>query len=214
MRRGLRAQQRGWIGPAWVKLKLMRLPRSLPDGFLFRQTKALHLTKNRKTMNYVIEPLAAADWPQVRAIYLEGIATGQATFQTEAPAWPEWDAGHLPHCRLAARTGTQLLGWAALSPASKRACYAGVAEVSVYIAAAARGQGVGKALLANLIAESENHGLWMLYASIFPENVASVRLHLQQGFREVGRRERIAKHHGVWRDTVLLERRSQHVGID
>jgi L-amino acid N-acyltransferase YncA len=164
-------------------------------------------------MDYVIEALCAHDWEQVRAIYLEGIATGQATFQTSAPEWEEWDAGHLPHCRLVARTDGRVLGWAALSPTSKRACYAGVAEVSVYIAAAARGQGVGKALLAALIAASEEHGIWTLWAAIFPENAASIRLHVQAGFREVGRRERIAQLHGVWRDTVILERRSQVVGV-
>lgn len=165
-------------------------------------------------MQFMIEPLQATDWPQVRAIYLEGIATGQATFQTTAPDWPEWDAGHLPQCRLVARVGENVLGWAALSPTSKRACYAGVAEVSVYIAASARGQGVGKALMTALVEDSERLGIWMLYSAIFPENAASVRLHLQHGFREIGRRERIAKLHGVWRDTVLLERRSRVVGLD
>lgn len=165
-------------------------------------------------MDFTIEPLQPADWPSVRAIYLEGLATGQATFQTEAPDWAEWDSGHLLHARLVARTADDILGWAALSPSSKRACYAGVAEISIYIAAAARGRGLGKALLSKLIAESEKQGIWMLYASIFPENVASVQLHLRHGFRVVGRRERIAQLHGVWRDTVLLERRSQVVGLD
>lgn len=165
-------------------------------------------------MNYQIEAMRAADWEQVRAIYLEGIATGQATFQTEAPEWAEWNAGHLTTLRLVARADNGVLGWAALSPSSKRACYAGVAEVSVYIAAAARGQGIGNALLAALIAEAERQGLWTLWASVFPENTVSIKLHLQHGFREVGRRERIAKLHGVWRDTVLLERRSRIVGTD
>jgi L-amino acid N-acyltransferase YncA len=165
-------------------------------------------------MEFTIETLAATDWPQVRAIYLEGIATGQATFQTTVPDWAEWDAGHLPQCRLVARAEKNVLGWAALSPTSKRACYAGVAEVSVYIAAVARGQGIGKALMVALIAAAEQQGIWTLYSAIFPENEASLRLHLQHGFREIGRRERIAKLHGVWRDTVLLERRSRVVGID
>jgi phosphinothricin acetyltransferase len=165
-------------------------------------------------MEFMIEPLQAADWSQVCAIYLEGIATGQATFQTTAPDWAEWDAGHLAQCRLVARVGNNVLGWAALSPTSKRACYAGVAEVSVYIAAAARGQGIGKALLAALVAAAEEQGIWTLFSAIFPENEASLRLHLQNGFREIGRRERIAKLHGVWRDTVLLERRSRVVGIE
>jgi phosphinothricin acetyltransferase len=165
-------------------------------------------------MEFTIAPLLATDWPQVRAIYLEGIATGQATFQTTAPDWPDWDAGHLPHCRLVARAEDHVFGWAALSPTSKRACYAGIAEVSVYIAAVARGQGLGNALLAALVAASEKQGIWTLYSAIFPENAASLRLHLQHGFREIGRRERIAKLQGVWRDTVLLERRSRVVGID
>lgn len=165
-------------------------------------------------MEFTIEPLLATDWPQVREIYLEGIATGQATFQTTAPDWVEWDAGHLPQCRLVARAGENVLGWAALSPTSKRACYAGVAEVSVYIAAIARGQGIGKALMAALVAAAEEQGIWTLFSAIFPENEASLRLHLQNGFREIGRRERIAKLHGVWRDTVLLERRSRVVGIE
>jgi L-amino acid N-acyltransferase YncA len=165
-------------------------------------------------MKYQIEEMRAADWEQVRTIYLEGIATGQATFQTEAPDWVEWDAGHLTTVRLVARADAGVLGWAALSPSSKRACYAGVAEVSVYIKAAARGQGLGNALLAALIAAAERQGIWTLYSSVFPENTASIRLHLQHGFREVGRRERIAKLHGVWRDTVLFERRSSEVGLD
>lgn len=165
-------------------------------------------------MEFTIEPLLAADWPQVREIYLEGIATGQATFQTTAPDWAEWDAGHLLQCRLVARVGENVLGWAALSPTSKRACYAGVAEVSVYIAAAARGQGIGKALMTALVAAAEEQNIWTLFSAIFPENEASLRLHLQNSFREIGRRERIAKLHGVWRDTILLERRSRVVGVE
>jgi L-amino acid N-acyltransferase YncA len=167
-----------------------------------------------RPMKYQIEAMRATDWAQIRAVYLEGIATGQATFQTEAPAWAEWDAGHLSTPRLVARAAGSVLGWAALSPSSKRACYAGVAEVSIYIAAAARGQGVGNALMAALIAAAEEQGLWTLWSSIFPENAASLRLHLRHGFREVGRRERIAQLHGVWRDTVILERRSRKVGLD
>jgi L-amino acid N-acyltransferase YncA len=165
-------------------------------------------------MEFTITAMRADDWEQVRAIYQEGIETGQATFQTEAPEWAEWDAGHLTTMRLVARNDEGVLGWAALGPSSKRACYAGVAEVSVYIAAAARGQGIGNALMATLIAEAERQGIWTLWSSVFPENTASIRLHLQHGFREVGRRERIAKLHGVWRDTVLLERRSRLVGLD
>jgi phosphinothricin acetyltransferase len=164
------------------------------------------------TQNLSIEPMQPADWPAVRAIYREGIATGNATFETEAPEWEQWDSGHLPICRLVARRDGQIVGWAALSPVSGRCVYAGVAEVSVYVAAAARGQGVGKALLAALVAESERAGLWTLQAGIFPENAASLALHRACGFREVGRRERIGQMHGVWRDIVLMERRSKIVG--
>lgn len=163
-------------------------------------------------MDCYIEAMVPADWPQVRAIYLEGIATRQATFQTEAPSWEVWDAGHLRNCRLAVRRGEQVVGWAALSLTSSRPCYSGVAEVSVYVSATARGQGVGDALMRALVESSESHGIWTLWSSVFPENAASVRLHLRQGFREVGRRERIAQLHGVWRDTVVLERRSRVTG--
>ncbi|WP_400191008.1 GNAT family N-acetyltransferase [Hymenobacter sp. B81] len=157
--------------------------------------------------------LTAAHWPQVRAIYEEGIATGQATFTTQAPAWPDWDQSHLPHSRLVLlNEEEQVLGWAALSPVSSRCVYGGVAELSVYVAAAARGRGVGRQLLSALVAESEAHGIWTLQAGIFPENEASRCLHAQAGFREVGRRERIGQLHGRWRDTLLLERRSAVVG--
>ena len=165
-------------------------------------------------MDFVIGSMRPQDWDFVRAIYLEGITTGQATFETEAPDWERWDAGHLPQCRLVARNGDVVLGWAALSPVSRREVYAGVVEVSVYVAALARGLGVGGALMRALIEASELHGVWTLQSSIFPENHASVALHLKHGFREVGRRERIARHHGVWRDTVVLERRSRVAGMD
>jgi len=165
-------------------------------------------------MDIVIGSMRPQDWDFVRAIYLEGIVTGQATFETEAPDWERWDAGHLPQCRLVARNGDSVLGWAALSPVSRRDVYAGVAEVSVYVAASARGLGVGGALMRSLIEASELHGVWTLQSSVFPENHASVALHLKHGFREVGRRERIARHHGVWRDTIVLERRSRVAGMD
>ena len=165
-------------------------------------------------MDFVIDSLLTQDWELVRAIYLEGVATGQATFETEAPDWGRWDAGHLPQCRLVARDGDAVLGWAALSPVSGREAYAGVAEVSVYVAASARGRGVGGALMRALIEASERQGLWTLQSSVFPDNHASVALHLKHGFREVGRRERIARHHGVWRDTVVLERRSSVAGVN
>ena len=151
--------------------------------------------------------MKASDWEQVRAIYLEGIRSGHSTFETDAPSWEQWDEGHLDFARLVMRDGETVLGWAALSPASKRHVYRGVAEVTVYVSEAARGQGIGRGLLEGLIAESERNGIWTLQASIFPENTASVQLHLRCGFREVGRRERIAMLNDVWRDTLLFERR-------
>jgi L-amino acid N-acyltransferase YncA len=160
-------------------------------------------------MKYVIDQMSASDWEQVRAIYLEGIRSGDSTFETEAPAWEQWDDAHLQVARLAARDGERVLGWAALSPVSKRRVYRGVAELTVYVSETARGRGLGRALLEALIAESERNGIWTLQASIFPENVASVELHRRCGFREVGRRERIAMMNGRWRDTLLFERRSQ-----
>ena len=164
-------------------------------------------------MTLRIEPMRPEDWDRVRGIYLEGIATGQATFETTAPAWEAWDAAHMRAARLVAREGKATLGWAALSPVSSRCVYAGVAEVSVYVAAAARGRGVGRALLAALIAAAERDGLWTLQAGIFPENEASLAVHRRCGFREVGRRERLGKLNGAWRDVLLLERRSPTVGL-
>ena len=162
----------------------------------------------------VIAPMTPDDWPQVRAIYLEGIATGNATFEIEAPTWEQWDAGHLPVGRLVARTDGQLAGWCALSPVSRRVCYAGVAEASVYVAAAHRGRGVGRALLLRLIEESERAAIWTLQGGTFPENEGSLKLQLSCGFRVIGRRERVGRLNGVWRDTVLTERRSRVVGAD
>lgn len=156
--------------------------------------------------------LEPAHWPAVRAIYRQGITTGQATFETEVPDWDGWNAAHLPFARLAAIAAGEIAGWAALAPVSSRTVYAGVAEVSVYVAEGWRGRGLGATLLRRLVAESEAHGIWTLQAGIFPENSASIALHLREGFREVGRRERLAKLHGRWRDVVLLERRSSRVG--
>ena len=164
-------------------------------------------------MNCAIEQMQARDWEQVRSIYLEGIAAGNSTFETEAPSWEKWDEGHLQIARLVMRDGDRIVGWAALSPVSKRSAYSGVAELTVYVTESERGQGSGRALLEALIEESERNGIWTLQASVFPENTASVKLHLRCGFREVGRRERIAKMHGAWRDTLLFERRSKKVGI-
>jgi phosphinothricin acetyltransferase len=158
--------------------------------------------------------MLSGDWPAVREIYLEGIATRLATFETAAPAWETWDASHLPCPRLVARQDNAVIGWAALSPVSARKVYAGVAEVSVYIAHQQKGRGLGRRLLEALIAASEANGIWTLQAVVFAENAASVALHRRCEFREVGRRERIAKLDGVWRDTMLLERRSRTIGIE
>lgn len=160
-----------------------------------------------------IRPMQAADWPSVRAIYLEGIATGNATFAQTAPDWPEWDAGHLPCCRLVAQIDEAVLGWAALSPYSGRYVYCGVAEVSIYVAEPARGSGIGSTLLQTLIDASEAAGIWTLQAGIFPENTASIQLHRRGGFRMVGTRERLGCMNGRWRDVVLMERRSSVVGM-
>jgi L-amino acid N-acyltransferase YncA len=164
-------------------------------------------------MNFAIQPMADADATAVLEIYRQGIATGDATFETELPAWEKFSSGHLPHSRLVARDGTGVLGWAMLSPVSGRCVYGGVAEVSIYIAESERGRGIGRALLEELIRQSEQNGIWTLQAGIFPENAASIRLHRRHGFREVGRRERIGKLGDRWRDTVLLERRSKSVGV-
>ena len=159
-----------------------------------------------------ITAMLPEDWPSVRRIYADGIATGNATFETAVPDWETWDRNHLQECRLVARSGDAVIAWAALSPVSARACYAGVAEHSVYVDRAWRGQGIGKRLLAAFVAESEAAGFWTLQSSIFPENRASITIHLACGFRILGRRKRVARQHGVWRDTVIVERRSSVVG--
>ena len=175
-------------------------------------------------MHYPILPMQPDLWPAVREIYREGIASGNATFETELPDWEKWDQGHLRTCRLVAldpaegggelpTTPGRVLGWAALSPVSSRHVYRGVAEVSVYVAIAARGRGVGKSLLEALIRESEVNGIWTLQAGIFPENTASIALHKSCGFREMGVRRRIGKLGDIWRDVLLLERRSTKAGI-
>jgi len=163
-------------------------------------------------MSLHIELMTADVWPDVRAIYEQGIATGLGTFETTAPSWEQWDAARLPHSRLLAREHA-IVGWAALSPVSKRPCYAGVAEVGIYIAEIARGRGIGRCLLQALIDSAEMHGIWTLQGATIAENTASLALQVRCGFRIVGRRERIAKLAGIWRDTVLTERRSAKVGI-
>jgi L-amino acid N-acyltransferase YncA len=157
--------------------------------------------------------MTAEHWPQVKAIYEDGIATGHATFQTAAPSWEEWGKAHVQHCRLVAIESKNIAGWAALTPVSGRCVYAGVAEVSVYVASDARGRGIGTALLKKLIIESEQYNFWTLQAGIFPENAASVKMHESAGFRVIGKREKIGQMNGTWRDTLLLERRSAVIGI-
>lgn len=159
----------------------------------------------------VVRDLQPADWVPVHAIYLEGIRGGDATFETEPPEWEAWDAAH-PDLRIVAERDGVVVGWAALSPASGRCVYRGVAEVSVYVGEEARGVGVGRLLLDELVARSEAAGYWTLTAGIFPENEASLRLHRSCGFREVGVRERLGEMAGIWRDVVFLERRSAVVG--
>jgi phosphinothricin acetyltransferase len=161
-----------------------------------------------------IRPMTALDWPAVAAIYADGIATGQATFETEVPSWAAWDAGHLDEHRLIGTdpAGT-VLGWAALAPVSSRCVYAGVVENSVYVATLAQGRGVGRALLGRLVESAEQAGIWTVQTGIFPENVASLALHASVGFRVVGRRERLGQHHGQWRDVLFLERRSSVAGL-
>jgi phosphinothricin acetyltransferase len=158
-----------------------------------------------------IRDLRQDDWPEVAAIYEDGIRTGNATFEVGVPTWERWDAAHPKH-RLVAELDGRVAGWAALSPVSDRSCYRGVAENSVYVGAWARGRGVGRSLLEELIARSEAAGIWTLTAGIFPENKASIRLHMVCGFRLVGVHERLGELDGVWRDVLLLERRSEVVG--
>lgn len=165
-------------------------------------------------MSFEINRLTKRHWRQVRGIYLEGIATGLATFETDVPSWQRWSDNHLSCCRLIAVDKETVKGWAALSPVSSRSVYAGVAEVSVYVGQRHRGAGIGRALLDALINASEKSGMWTLQASIFAENEASVALHQRCGFRVVGRRVRIARLNGCWRDTILMERRSRVVGVD
>jgi phosphinothricin acetyltransferase len=161
----------------------------------------------------LIVPMTEHNWLAVRAIYAEGIATGNATFETSLPDWEKWDARHLKSCRLVSKIGEGTVGWAALSGVSNRCVYGGVAEVSVYIAEHARGQKIGSKLLTALVEASEREGIWTLQAGIFPENVASLKAHERCGFRVVGIRERLGCLAGQWRDVVLLERRSNLVGV-
>ena len=157
--------------------------------------------------------MTADDWKNVSEIYRQGIETGNATFQQEIPTYTDWDNGHLKNCRIVAIKDNEVAGWAALTPVSGRCVYAGVAEVSVYVADKNRGHKIGHKLLEKLIIESENEKLWTLQAGIFPENIASLKIHEALGFRKIGRRERIGQMNGIWRDIILLERRSKLIGI-
>lgn len=175
------------------------------------RTKAQgHNLINHYYMNIV--NMLPQHWDDVKKIYEEGIATGNATFQTAAPSWDEWDKAHAVNPRLVAIDNNEVLGWAAITPVSGRCVYAGVGEVSVYVSAAARGRGVGKKLLQGLIDESEKQNFWTLQAGIFPENISSLAIHEACGFRVIGTRERIGQMNGVWRNTVLLEKRSTNIG--
>lgn len=167
-------------------------------------------------MELMIRKMQKSDWENVKRIYHEGILTKKATFQTQLPTWEEWDNGHVQECRFIAETKEcEICGWAALSPVSGRCVYSGVAEVSIYIDERYRGKGIGKVLLSELIIESEKSGFWTLQSGVFEDNFGSLNLHKKCGFREVGRREKIGKtKEGVWKDTILLEKRSNTVGVD
>lgn len=163
------------------------------------------------TDNVVIREITETDYPSVKRIFEEGIASGNSTFQKTAPVWNEWNESKLPYCRLAAVVDGEIAGWAALTPTSKREVYKGVNEESIYIAEKYAGKGIGKLLLNALIGESEKQGVWTLYAAIFPENKISIKLHLSCGFREIGYMEKAGRMNGIWRDTILFERRSKKI---
>jgi L-amino acid N-acyltransferase YncA len=163
------------------------------------------------TGEVAIEELLPDHWPGVARVYAEGISTGNATFETEVPSWEAWDAAHLAEHRIVALRAGEVVGWAAVSPVSDRCAYGGVVENSVYVAESARGQGIGERLLETLIAATEAEGIWTIQTGIFPENEGSIRLHERVGFEVVGRRKRLGKLNGEWRDVLLLERRSRAV---
>lgn len=165
-------------------------------------------------MDIIIEALKPGDWAEVSAIYLAGIRTGIATFQSDVPDWEDWDRSHCACCRLVARSGDAILGWAAITPVSSRCVYAGVANISVYVAKGYRGWGIGAMLLNELVLQSEQNGFWTLQSRIIKENTASRELHKKCGFREIGVEERLGRMPGgSWHDVVLMERRSKTVGV-
>lgn len=165
-------------------------------------------------MEYTVRQMIKDDWEQVKFIYEAGIATGNATFETQAPTYEKWRTSAHPECCFVVDDGTSVLGWCKVTSVSDRCVYAGVGEVSVYVHPEARGKGIGDVLLGESIKSSEQQGFWTLQAGIFPENAPSLHLHKKHGFRELGRRERIGKMNGIWRDVLLLERRSMTIGID
>jgi L-amino acid N-acyltransferase YncA len=170
-------------------------------------------------MEYIIDYMKPEDWPQVRSIYLEGISTGNSTFEADAPDWKKWDSAHLREHRLVVKEHDTVLAWAALSSVSTRCVYSGVAELSLYVAAGHRGNGIGSILLKAIIDATQRDGLWTLQGGIFPENTSSLRLVRKHGFKEIGRREKIGKMTygdlaGTWRDVILVERRSAVAGVD
>ena len=165
-------------------------------------------------MEYQIDIMKETDWEQVRDIFIQGIQTGNATFDTDAPSWEEWDLGHIQECRLVVRDGQKLLGWAALSLVSSRLAFAGVAELSIYLSTDSAGKGIGTKLIQAVIESSEATGFWTLQSGIFPENTASIHLHKKAGFREIGVRKQLGKMNGCWRDVVMMERRSEIVGVE
>lgn len=161
----------------------------------------------------LIREMTENDGRAVLEIYRLGVQSGQATFETSVPAWNEWDKKYLEHSRFIAVTNNRIAGWVALSPVSAREVYKGVAEVSIYVDPAFHGKGVGSALMAKVIESSETNGIWTLFSVVFPDNIATMKLHKKFGYRIIGTREKIARHNGTWRDTVLLERRSRLVGV-
>ena len=165
-------------------------------------------------MDYTIRKLSPEDWEEVRDIYMEGIHAGNATFESAAPSWEAWDLAHVKECRLVMTYGDKVIGWAVLSPVSSRCAYSGVAEVSLYFSFDHRGKGKAVMLLKDLIRCSEQKGFWTLHSGIFPENIASLSVHKKCGFREIGFQEKVGKmSNGTWRDVVLVERRSESVGL-
>ncbi|MEE9362436.1 MAG: N-acetyltransferase family protein [Cellulophaga sp.] len=162
----------------------------------------------------IVRKMTKNDWTAVSNIYVEGIATGFATFDTTIPSYEDWDTNHLKSCRIIVSEKQKVLGWAALSPVSSRCVYGGVAEVSIYVGRESRGLGVGKILISQLILQSEEDGYWTLQSGIFPENIGSIKLHEKNGFRLIGKKERIGKLKGIWKDNLLFEKRSIKVGVD